>query len=48
MPPVTAFIRTGTPYDGPTSPPFDDPPTPGYWRAEPAWPPSDRAVVDLT
>ena len=48
MPPVTAFIRTGTPYDGPTSPPFDDPPTPGYWRAEPAWPPSDRVVVDLT
>jgi uncharacterized protein len=47
MPAVTAFIRTGTPYDGPTSPPCDDPPTPGYWRAEPVWPPADGIVVDL-
>ncbi len=47
MPAVTAFIRTGTPYDGPRRPPFDDPPTPGYWRAEPSWPPADRIMVDL-
>ncbi|HEX2405338.1 MAG TPA: CocE/NonD family hydrolase, partial [Acidimicrobiia bacterium] len=47
MPPVTAFIRTGTPYDGPTSSPFDHPPTPGYWRAEPVWPPADAIVVEM-
>ncbi len=46
MPAVTAFIRTGTPYDGPTAPPFDAP-TPGYWRAEPNWPPADAAMVEI-
>jgi putative CocE/NonD family hydrolase len=48
MPALTMFVRTGPPYDGPTRPPFDDPPTPGYWRAETAWPPPDRAEVELT
>ena len=47
LPPLTMYVRTGTPFDGPTGPPFDDPPTPGYWRAEPAWPPLDRADVEL-
>jgi uncharacterized protein len=47
MPAVTAFIRTGTPYDGPTQAPFDDPPTPGYWRAEPVWPPPDAIEAEL-
>ncbi len=48
--PVTLFIRTGAPYDGPTRPPFDQPPTPGHWRAEDAWPPPDTELltVDLT
>jgi putative CocE/NonD family hydrolase len=47
LPAVTAFIRTGVPYDGPSQPPFDDPPTPGYWRAEPAWPPADAVEVEM-
>lgn len=47
MPSLTAFIRTGTPYDGPTRSPFEDPPTPGYWRSEPAWPPADAVQVEM-
>ncbi len=46
MPALTTFIRTGTPYDGPTESPFDEPPTQGYWRAETAWPPPDMDLVD--
>jgi hypothetical protein len=45
MPALTAFIRTAAPYDGPTEPPFDEPPTKGYWRAEPVWPPADRLEI---
>jgi putative CocE/NonD family hydrolase len=45
MPALTMYVRTGPPLDGPTRPPFDDPPTPGYWRAEPEWPPADRAEI---
>jgi putative CocE/NonD family hydrolase len=47
MPPLTVYVRTGPPFDGPTRPPFDDPPTAGYWRAESAWPPADRVEVEL-
>ena len=47
LPALTAYIRTGPPYDGPTRAPFNDPPTPGYWRAETAWPPPDAAVTEL-
>jgi hypothetical protein len=47
MPALTAFIRTGTPFDGPSQGPFDDPPTPGYWRAEVGWPPADQELVDF-
>jgi len=47
MPPLTTFIRTGTPYDGPTEAPFNEPPTPGYWRAESAWPPADASVLEM-
>jgi uncharacterized protein len=39
MPAVTAFIRTDTPYDPPEGE------VDGYWRAEPAWPPSDAASL---
>jgi len=44
MPAVTVFIRTGPPFDGPTEAPFDQPPTPGYWRAESSWPPGDATA----
>jgi putative CocE/NonD family hydrolase len=45
LPALTAFIRTGTPYDGPSEAPFDDPPTSGYWRAETSWPPRDATTL---
>jgi putative CocE/NonD family hydrolase len=48
MPGLTLYIRNGAPYDGPTRPPFDDPPTSGYWRAESSWPPRDASMLDLT
>jgi hypothetical protein len=47
MPPLTAFIRTAPPYDGPTQAPYNEPPTPGYWRAEPAWPPKDTSMMEM-
>ncbi|MGH8950238.1 MAG: CocE/NonD family hydrolase [Acidimicrobiia bacterium] len=47
LPALTAYIRTGTPFDGPTQAPFNTP-TPGYWRAESAWPPPDTAVTEFT
>ena len=45
MPAVTAFIRTGTPYDGPSLAPFNEPPTNGHWRAESSWPPGDAMTL---
>jgi hypothetical protein len=45
MPALTAFIRTGAPFDGPTQPPFDGQPSQGYWRAESSWPPSDATTI---
>ena len=47
MPPLTMYVRAGPPYGGPTRPPFDEPPTPGYWRGEASWPPTDSAEVDF-
>jgi predicted acyl esterase len=47
LPPLTLFIRTGVPFDGPTEPPFDTPPTQGYWRAESDWPPADQSLVEM-
>ncbi len=47
MPPVTIFVRTGVPYDGPSHPPFDTPPSPGHWRVESAWPPPDTTVSPI-
>jgi predicted acyl esterase len=47
MPALTMYVRTGPPFDGPTRPPFESPPTEGYWRAEPAWPPADSIQVEL-
>ena len=41
MPALTAFIRTGAPFDGPKQPPFAGRPGQGYWRAESSWPPLD-------
>jgi putative CocE/NonD family hydrolase len=46
MPPLTLFIRTGAPYDGPTEPPFADPPSAGHWRAESSWPPADATTLE--
>jgi predicted acyl esterase len=46
MPPLTLFIRTGAPYDGPTEPPFSDPPSEGHWRAESSWPPADATILE--
>ncbi len=48
MPPVTIFVRTGAPFDGPTEPPFDQPPAPGHWRTEDAWPPPDRETLTFS
>ena len=47
MPALTVFIRTGAPFDGPTHPPFDDPPTSGHWRAETSWPPGDSSLLEI-
>ncbi len=41
MPAVTAFIRTGTPYDP------DGGSVDGYWRAEDTWPPSDSQMREI-
>ncbi len=39
IPTVTAFIRTGVPYDAGV--------VTGYWREEPAWPPLDAVELSL-